>query len=52
MDLPVTEHSTVLTVVWKQLDDATVENAMLKIENDELRRTVEDLRAKLKAPPY
>ncbi len=48
----MTEHSTVLTVVWKQLDDATVENAMLKLENDELRRTVDDLRRQLKAPPY
>lgn len=48
----MTEHSTVLTVVWKQLDDATVENAVLRLENDELRRTVEDLRRQLKAPPY
>lgn len=48
----MTEHSSVLTVVWKQLDDATVENAVLKLENDELRRTVEDLRRQLKAPPY
>lgn len=48
----MTEHSTVLTVVWKQLDDATVENAVLKLENDELRRTVEDLRRQLKSPPY
>lgn len=48
----MTEHSSVLTVVWKQLDDATVENAVLRLENDELRRTVEDLRRQLKAPPY
>ncbi len=48
----MTEHSSVLTVVWKQLDDATVENAVLKLENDELRRTVDDLRRQLKAPPY
>lgn len=44
--------SNILAVAMHQLDQLTTDNELLKMENEELRRTVEDLRARLKSPPY
>jgi regulator of replication initiation timing len=44
--------SSILTVAMHQLDQLTTDNELLKMENEELRRTVDDLRRQLKSPPY
>ena len=36
----------------EQIAELVIQNGILKLENVELRRTVEDLKARLKAPPY
>ncbi len=38
--------------IRRRVTDLLVENGALKLKNDELRRTVDDLRRQLKAPPY
>lgn len=41
-----------LNELGEELMKAMAENVRLEAENDQLRRTVEDLKARLKAPPY
>lgn len=44
--------TTNLAEIRVQVVDLLVAKGALEVENEELRRTVEDLRRQLKAPPY